>query len=710
MTERPSRAELIAAVARRTAAADRTGSATDLDAAEAALRALLDALGPADPIRPRTLATLGSVVRRQWEQGRRPDGRTTAVALLHAALSVDSPDRALCLANLGNTLLVGGDEADLDEVVAAFTEAVELTGAEEPPRSAYLSNLGAALVARARARARSSEDDLDRGIAAIDAGLDTASADDPRLPTYRANLADALRTRFSHTYERADIDRAAELGRAAAEQNPSPTILAVLGGVLLSQAQATGDEPAEALQALGHAVRATPPKHAMRARRLAGLASALSYRAELDDDPADLERAEALLLTAARLRPERAVLVNLSAVTIRLAELTGDDARLDRAVAIARDVDATNLATALHLRAARTSSIVTLDEAAAAATTALDSAAPGTTAHAGALSNLSGILMTRYLRTGRGADLDRAVETARGGADGTVDGDPELPGRLSNLGNVLRLRGTRRRSQRDLDDAVRVLRRAAELARTDQAQHLSNLGAALQSLAELGNGDPADAVPVLQAAVAYTRPDSPARPKYLSNLGNALTSAGDPTAGVASHRDALRLLPAGHPDRAVVLGNLAHALIATGDDAALPEAIDVTREVADDPAANGQDRLLSAWRLADLQVQAAGGAADVGAPAMRTALELAERIAWLGATAADRPYTLARFSSLALDAAAALARHDPAAALGALETGRGVGWREQLGHRRFDALAEHDAALAGRLRAIGTALDRPLTT
>jgi hypothetical protein len=132
------------------------------------------------------------------------------------------------------------------------------------------------------------------------------------------------------------------------------------------------------------------------------------------------------------------------------------------------------------------------------------------------------------------------------------------------------------------------------------------------------------------------------------------------------------------------------------------------REVAEDGTANGQDRLLAAWRLADLEVRVGDGDADLAAPAMRTALDLAERAAWIGITPVDRAYTLTRFSSLALDAAASLAGRDPAAAVAALETGRGVGWREQLQRRRFDALADRAPALADRLRAVGVALDRPL--
>jgi hypothetical protein len=75
----------------------------------------------------------------------------------------------MCLANLGNSLLTRGDEQDVDEVVDAFDEAVDLTPPAAPQRAPYLMNLGAALTARARVRPDSG--DLDRGIAAIDAAF-----------------------------------------------------------------------------------------------------------------------------------------------------------------------------------------------------------------------------------------------------------------------------------------------------------------------------------------------------------------------------------------------------------------------------------------------------------------------------------------------------------------------------------------------------------
>ena len=712
MTDAARCDELVAIVAQRTATADRTESAADLDAAAEALEALLELLAPNDPLRTRTLATLGSVRRRQWALGRRPDGLTEAIALLREAVAapVAAPaDAAMCLANLGNALLTSGGEADLDEAVEFFTAAVALTGPQEPTYAPYLMNLGAALAARSRSWPGS--DDLDRGIDAIDEALVAARPDDPRRAAYHANLADALRTRFHRDFVGADIDRAIEAARASVTQQPSAAALAILGGALLDSAASTGDEllMAEAVRTLADAVRATPDGHSLRPRRMAGLAAGLRLRTELTNDPADLEPAEALLVAAARMRSERAILVNLSAVVVRRAQLADDDALLDRAIAFSRGVDPTNLATALHVRAARTGDLAVLEEAVATAEAVVAASTPGTPAHVRALANLAPIRQTRYLRTGRGADLDAAVDAAEAAARDTAPADPELPGRLSNLGNALRLRGARTRAQRDLDEAVRVLTRAVGFARTDRAGHLSNLGAALQSRAEIGDGDPAEAPPVLREAVALTPVGSPYRPLYLSNLGNALVGAGDPAAALALQREALDLLPDGHPDRAVVLGNLATALGAVGGEAATREAVRAVRDVVEDRTAAGQDRLLAAWRLGDLEVRTASGDAARAAPAMRIALDLAERAAWLGAAPADRPYTLARFASLAMDAAAAVvADRDPAAAVAVLEAGRGVGWRERLQQRRLDTLADRAPELADRLRAIGVALDRPL--
>lgn len=708
MTGGPSRAELIAAVAARVAKADRTEYAADLDAAADALHALLAALEPDDPIGPRTLATLGSVRRRQWALGRRPDGLAEAIGILRTAASAATADRALCLANLGNTLLTRGDAADLDEAIEAFTEAVTLTVVGTPTWAPYLVNLGAALTARARQRHTSA--DLDRGIAAIDAALAAAAAEDPRRPGYQVNLASALRTRFGRTYDPADIDRAITAARSAVAAQPSAPVLATLGGALLSRCETTGDvaELAEAIRYLADAMQATPERHVNKGRRMAGLAAALRLRAEITNDPTDLERAEALLLTAARTQPDGSFAVNLSAVLIRRAELTDDDALLDRAVMIAREADRTNLVTALHLRAARTGDLTVLDEAVAVAEAAVRESMPGSAERVGAVANLATVLQTRYLRTGHGADLQAAVDAARTGVDGTVRGDPELPGRLSNLGNVLRLRGVRSRSQSDLDGAVTTLASAVRLARFNRAGHLSNLGAAMLSRAEICDGDATQALPVLRQAVALIPSGSPHRPLYLSNLGNALVNAGDPSAAVPLHREALGLLPAGHPDRSVILGNLASALTATGDENVMPEVIRVTRELAEDSAASGLDRLLAAWRLADLEIRQARGETGAGADAMRTAVELADRVAWIGVTPLDRAYTLARFSTVAMDAAATLVHQDPAAAIAVLESGRAVGWREQLDQRRFDAITSRAPALADRLRAVGVALDRPL--
>ncbi|SDG81858.1 tetratricopeptide repeat protein [Pseudonocardia oroxyli] len=709
MTGERSRNELVEAAAQRMVAAERSGSPADLLAAEEALGRLLSQMRPDDVLRAKVQADIGAVWRRQWERGLRPNGLTDAIELLRSVVARPAPFRAMCLANLGNALLTRGDVEDVDEMVDAFTEAVALTPPGAPQRAPYLMNLGAALSARGRARPAS--DDVDHAIAAIGEAIALEQADDPRRAAYRANLADALRTRFDRDHDRGDIDRAVEAARAAVEAQPSAATAAILGAALLARSTVTGDdvELAEAVRVLVGALQATPESHAYRARRLTGLASALRRRAEVHDDPSDLERAEALLLQAAQPASDPRVLRNLSSVVILRAQLTGDDNLLDRGVAVARRIgDDGNLAIALHERGARTGDLAALDEAVEVAEAVVAAAEPGSREHVTALARLAPIQQTRYLRTGRGADLDAAVMAARAAVEGSRNGDPELPGRLSNLGNALRLRGARTRSERDLDDAVRILEQAVEKAVTGRVGHLSNLGAALQSRAELAGGDPAAAVPVLLAAVRATPASAPARPRYLSNLGNALVTAGDPDGAVARHREALALLPQGHPGRAVVWGNLAAALNALPGAVALDEVTDATREVLANTTVSGPDRLVAAWRLADLEVRAAGGDTRQAAATMRTAVDLAREVAWIGAAPGDRSYTLARFSTLGLDAAATVVDTDPGAAVAMLESGRSVGWSDQLQHRRVEALADRSPDLAARLREVATALDRPL--
>lgn len=769
-----------------TGCADQTQSVEDLADATASLRQLLEVLPFGDPRRLRTSATLGTSLRQLHVAGGDLQHLDQAIEVLRQAVADTLPGavfgahplRPVCLANLGNALLSRGRLPDLLLAHERFNEVVQLAGPAHPGRATLTANLGATLAALARLRPQT--DDLDLAITALTDAVDLAPADDPHRPAYLANLADALRTRVERTWDPADLDLAVttarrslaeHLAQSPSQQQTAPlqsTLLAILGGVLETAAEVAWDGATldEAVEVLDQALSVTAACNAKRPQRMVHLANALRSRAERRPaadaaaTKADLERAQELLdaaiaaaVSAGDIRVQGKALANLSAVHNRLAEFTGDSDRLDQAVATARaaldlvhgsDGDGdrpgrlVNLAVSLCAHHRQTGDPAALDEAVQAAEDAAEAAIgglPGTAAvRADALTDLSIILTSRYLNEDRDHDLDAAVDAARAAVALTAGAAPQLAARWANLGNVLRLRGVRSRRTTDLDEAVATLRLAAEQAVQGAARdgpdpaagaagHLSNLGAALQSRAELLRTDEGldEAVAVLGQAL-----DLAGRgawlPLYLSNFGNALLLRAqyrDDPHGVAEAVDvqdrAVAAAPAGHPDRSAILANRANALAvlysATGNPADLATALKAVAASAEDPGARRQERIVAFWRLADLKVRApdVGSPPDIaaGLPAMLAAVSLAEEVAWVGLAPVDRTTTLIRLASLPMDAAAtAIDAGDVAGALASVESGRSVGWGRHSQRRRLDTLDVLHPELAERLRAVGIALDR----
>jgi tetratricopeptide (TPR) repeat protein len=621
-----------------TGCAEYTHSVEDLTDATETLRRLLEVLPSGDPRRLRSKTTLGVTLRQLHAAGGDHQHLDQAIEVLRRAVTdavvpttsggptSAHSQRPVCLANLGNALLMRGRPSDLALARDCFTEALQLAGLAHPGRAALTASLGATFAALARVHPQT--DDLDRAVTALTEAVDLAPAGDPHYPAYLANLADALRTRFQRTWNPADLDRAVAASRRSLAEHltqslalpqVSPlrgTLLAILGGVLRTAAEVGhgGATFHESIQVLDQALCATPARSMQRPHRLIHLANALRSRAALCPaaqaaaSRADLERAERLLDEAIAAAgsgsgshvPGRA-LTNLSAVHTGLAALTGDPDRFHRAVSTARaalghldglvsarrnsdegDGDGdrpgrlVNLAVALHGLHRQTGDRAALDEAVQAAGEAADAAIagmPGTAAlRADALTDLSIILSSRYLSEDRDDDLNAAVDTARAAVDLTAEAASQLPARRANLGNALRLRGLRLRRSTDLDDAVATLRLAAQrpgLA-AEAAGHLSNLGAALQSRAEALRTDDGldEAVSVLGRAVDLVGP-GPGLPTYLSNLGNALLlraryrqDVPGVTEAVEVQERASQAAPPGHPDRSVILANRANALAA----------------------------------------------------------------------------------------------------------------------------------------------------
>jgi len=189
----------------------------------------------------------------------------------------------------------------------------------------------------------------------------------------------------------------------------------------------------------------------------------------------------------------------------------GDLAELDEAVQVlrrARELAAVhhadpapaenNLAVVLSDRYDRTGDLADLEEASAVALNASEKIDPADSGLSRLQNLLAALHLDRYERSGRAAELDLSITSALAAVTGAHGGSPELPGYLNNLGNAYRLRFE------------------ATLAATDW----HSPGAVALDVRDLRGS-----IEAHRRAVELAPPDSPDRPKFLTNLGNILADS-----------------------------------------------------------------------------------------------------------------------------------------------------------------------------------------
>ncbi|NGO48156.1 CHAT domain-containing tetratricopeptide repeat protein [Streptomyces ureilyticus] len=519
-------------------------------------------------------------------------------------------------------LAEGGDGADHDEAVAAFT----------PCFLAGVDGLPVPLLPRlAEAAAPRAEGMLQQALVSTDPGLLSSvvdlwqrivratPADHPSRAGGLGNLGGALSRRFERTGDQADLDEAITAVRGAVQATPADHRnhaggLYNLGIALKHRFERTGDQADvdEAITAMRDAVQATPADHPDHAWFLGGLGAVLPRRFERTGDQADLDEA----ITAGRDavqalpvdHPNRVwLLSNLGAVLQRRFERTGDQADLDEATTAERDavqampVDhpdrarlVTNLGGTLWARFERTGDQADLDEATTAVRDAVQVTPVDLPDRAAYLSNLGITLRARFGRTGNLADLDEAITAGRDAVQAIAVDHPNRAGYLSDLGAALQRRFERTGNQADLDAAITAGRDAVQATPVNHSKHagrLVNLGVALMRRFE-HTGDQADldqTIDLCHAAVGATPASSPNYTRHLSDLGNALQRRFERTGGqadldaaITAGRDAVQATPDNHPNRAMYLSNLGNALQRrferTGGQADLDAAITAGRD------------------------------------------------------------------------------------------------------------------------------------
>jgi hypothetical protein len=357
---------------------------------------------------------------------------------------------------------------------------------------------------------------LERAIETYENAVAWADPGDPLRPMLLGRLANRLRDRYERTGRRGDLDRVMELSSQA-----------------VAQSQAGDAELAGRLNNLGGTWR-------------------LLYAAE--GDLADLEHAISNFRDAIAAEDdalERAAFEsNLAAVLSDRYERTGQLADLNAAITSAEqavrhtppdDPDRVtylgNLAVCMSDRYDRLGDLSDLDRALGILVSATEEADGDPPEMARLWSNLGMLWLSRYERTADAAELDLSIQMAEQAVALTPSSAPELPGYLNNVGNARRLRFER---------FANTNPRSGRIA---------------------GNADFVSAVDAYQRAVDLTPADSPNRPKFLTNLGNALLdrAAARPTIdAIDSAIDALDRAVAStlpdSPDLAGRLNNLASGL------------------------------------------------------------------------------------------------------------------------------------------------------
>ncbi len=552
-------------------------------------RRIVGATPTGHPFRPGRLSGLGNVLRFSYQLSGVAAELDESIACHREAVATspaDHPQRAGILGNLALALRVrisrSGEQADLDadldEAIAALTEAVAIPGQGETRRN-DLSDLGAYL--RVRFSRSGNPADLEQAIALSREAVSGVSADNPRRRVLVANLAAALHARFDQSGIAADLDEAVSLYGAALDGVPAgdPNLALMasrLGIVLRARFERAGAAPdlTAAITWQRTALNATSAGDAEHAARLAELATGLHLWFELTGDTAGLDEA----VTASR-----------EAVSLTDAADPYLEARLDRLRVVLQD------------RFHGAGAPADLEEVIPMYRAAVAVAGPDDPDRARLLCNLGNALLDRFGQAGEDSDLEEAVALHRAAVAATARADSRRAVHLAALANSLWYRFNQLGRDEDLNEAIALLRETLAAARADsylRPKYLTNLGTALRERygRTAAQADLDEAITLLREAVAEAPAGQPLSALYLSNLGAALRtrygragSTEDLAESVAVARQALSAVPPGHPQRSRYQSNLGAALQLqyqrTGPAADLDEAIALQRAAAADTAA-----------------------------------------------------------------------------------------------------------------------------
>lgn len=736
-----------------------SGDLADGDRALVSYEAAVQAM-PSDSDLPHYLDNLANAHLVRYEYSRDIRDIDNAIITLLRAVGLTeqgcTPEsRPFVLTNLGNAYMrkygMTDDSKDFDHAAQAQQEAIGLTSDDPTSRATFLNNLG--LVYSTKFKLHEALEDIDQAIAHLQEASFLARRGHGDLANHLTNLGDALSLRFARSGSLADIDKAITLHEEAVLASQDDTKAAChcnLGTALLSRFERLQDlsDVDRSVRAYSAAVNITPERHADKAMYLNALGVSCRNRFQLTMDMKDIVDAirnhESALGLLSDEHPERAaILSSLGAAYSSRFLYHGEPGDIDRAITIQSDAvrltgetspyranRLRNLAISWSHKFDRTGDLIDIGEAILKVEDAVRCTVDD---HADLPANLGVLavcLASRFDRSGELVDVDRAITVMEEAVKLAPEDSVDKAMCLSGLGYSFISRFERTKDVKDVDQAVRYsnesVRLTPDLQVEEKAISLGNLGRALRlrfdHLKEPKDAD--SAVAALQRCLDLTQHDNVERPRRLGDLASAFTTRfarskerADINDAITMYEDAVALLPNGHSGKSNLLSSLGHALLSRYEahSQSAPDdrraALRHFRLAALSSTGLPLDRFRAATEWARLSLAISDSSEQWYLDGYGLALELLQRVAWVGQTITARHREIAALDDIASEAAAAaLTAGDASLAVKWLEQGRSVIWGQLLRLRSpVDELRAHDGKLADDLEQVTKALEQTST-
>ncbi|VDC04754.1 unnamed protein product [Peniophora sp. CBMAI 1063] len=408
-----------------------------------------------------------------------------------------------------------GSPEDLNDAIAAYTRALEVTPDGQPNMRIRVINYGSAIQCRfVKCGDAASASDFEIAIFSFTFAAEVTPDHDPDKARILSLLGSSILTRLQHlpgSFRVDDVDGAVAAHRRAVELTPDddperPCRFSQLGRTLTYRYQrlyfehGAGTYLEDAVAAHRQAVELTHDGHREKTSRLSELAGALINRFQYTHDPEDLEDALGSTLRAILISPEGH---------------------------IERPVWQYNVADYIHMRFMHSGKPKDLEDAVAEIRKALDITPEEHTIRPLELHRLGALLLNLFDIHGHATDLDDSIAAHHDAVRLTPDGDTEKFRRLSSLATSAFRRYERFGNPGDLDTAITGAQRATELLTRawDQAWFHDSLGhyAWTRWERESREEDLETAISAYTEAVKYTIHDDADKPRKLSNLALALS-------------------------------------------------------------------------------------------------------------------------------------------------------------------------------------------